>query len=456
MNILYIEDDADIAEVYTLYLHSKFPDLKVFHYLNGAEGFTELANNTEKYSLVISDFNVPGKNGGEIFKFVNGQMLGIPFMILSGQDCSRDENFKSFFQSHVRNAFLLKPCPPEEFIEKVSWCLDTEKDKLKIYLKESKNIDEKVPVNSEVFLKINSIPCDVYVQLSADKYIKIINNDALFSTDIIIKLIAKGVKHFYINKSEISAYSESIAHTVFSLLKTKTSKMDEASKSQLTGKALELVKSNLLKCGFSKAIMDVTEEVINLQVDMIKASPELSKFMDKFQLFRKMNTDHSRLVSFLSVAIVKEIGWDSESTLHKMCLASLFHDVSLSDNFSDKVIDDAAFKQLSPTDQSIFHNHCEESAHIAKNFASVAPGMEQVILEHHELPDGTGFPKGLTAAHVHSLSACLHLADFASYLMWLENFEIEAIREKVALKREFYSKGFYRKPYDALVKVLSK
>jgi response regulator RpfG family c-di-GMP phosphodiesterase len=456
MNILYIEDDPDIAEVYTLYLHSKFPDLKVFHYLNGAEGFAELANNTEKYSLVISDFNLPGKNGGEIFKFVNGQMLGIPFMILSGQDCSRDENFKTFFQSHVRNAFLLKPCPPEEFIEKVNWCLDCEKDKLKIYLKESTNIDEKVPVNSEVFLKINSTPCDVYVKLSTEKCLKIINNNELFSTDIIIKLIAKGVRQFFINKSEISAYSESIAQTVFSLLKTKANKMDETSKSQITGNALEVVKSNLLNCGFSKAILDVTEEVIKLQIDMIKASPELSKFMDKFQLFRKVNTDHSRLVSFLTVAIVKEIGWDSESTLHKMCMASLFHDVSLPDNFPNKVIDDAAFKQLSPTEQTIYHNHSEEAAHIAKNFASVAPGMEQVILEHHELPDGSGFPKGLTAVQVHALSACLHLADFAADIMWQENFVIDAIREKVALKREYYCKGFYRKPYEALVKVLNK
>jgi len=311
-------------------------------------------------------------------------------------------------------------------------------------------------VNSEVFLRINSVPCDVYVKLSSDKFVKVINKEALFSTDVIVKLITKGVKQLFINKSELSLYSESITQTVYAMLKTKAAKLDDMAKSQLTGRALDIVKSNLLKCGFNQSILDVTDEVINLQVDMIKRSPELSKFMDKFQLYRKMNTEHSRLVSFLCVAILKEIGWDSESTLHKMCLASLFHDISLPDDFIAKTAAEDYLKDLSDTDKELYRNHCEESAHLAKNFSSIAPGMEQVILEHHELPDGTGFPKGLTATHVHSLSACLHLADLAADYMWQENFEIAAINEKIVKQKDFYTKGFYRKPYEALLKVLSK
>jgi response regulator RpfG family c-di-GMP phosphodiesterase len=178
--------------------------------------------------------------------------------------------------------------------------------------------------------------------------------------------------------------------------------------------------------------------------------------MDKFQLFRKMNTEQSRLVSFFCVAILKEIGWDSESTLHKMCLASLFHDISLPEDFTKKMTDSDYIKNLSTAENDIYKNHCEESAHLAKNFASIAPGMEQVILEHHELPDGTGFPKGLSATHVHSLSACLHLADLAADYMWQENFEIEKVRSKINSLKDFYSKGFFRKPYDAISKVLSK
>ena len=456
MNILYGEDDTSIAEVYTLYLYSKFPSIQVCHFTNGQEAMIELSNNPDKFSLIICDFYLPGKTGGEIFKYVNGQMLGIPFIVLSGHDCIGDDCFKSFFHSHVRNAFLLKPCPPEEFIEKINWCLETEKDKLKIYLKDSTNIDEKVPVNSGAFLKLNSIPCDVHVKLSSEKFIKIINKNELFSTEVIFKLIAKGVKQFYINKSELSLYGESITQTLYGMLKTKNKKIDDISKSQLASKALDIVKNKLITCGFSQSVLAVTEEVVNLQIDMIQRSPELSEFMEKFQLFRKMSTEHSRLVSFLCVAILKEIGWDSESTLQKMCLACMFHDISLPDDFIKNTTVDNYLNTLSATEKKNYEHHCEESAHLSKNFSSIAPGIEQVILEHHELPDGTGFPKKLTAQHVHALSACLHIADVTADYMWKEDFDIGKVNEMILGQKEFYSKGFYRKPYDALVKVLKK
>lgn len=456
MNVLYIEDDPDIAEVYTHYLHSNFEGMKVHHFIDGHKAFLELSSNLEKFSLVISDYYMPGKDGGEIFKFVNGQMLGIPFIILSGHDCSRDDNFRSFFQTHVRNAFLLKPCPPEEFVEKVKWCLEAESDKLKIYSKPATDVDEKIPVNPESFIKLNSIACDVYLKLGAEKFVKVINKNDLFSTEVILKLIAKGVKYFFINKSELSHYGESVTKSVHVMLVSKNIKMDDVKKSQMTGQALDIVKSNLMKCGFSPAIFEVTEEIINIQMDMIKRSPELSGFMEKFQLFRRMNTEHSRLVCFLCTAILKEIGWDSESTLHKMCLASLFHDISLPEEFGNKLSASEYVKTLADADKKNYELHCEESAHLSKNFSSLAEGIEQVILEHHELPDGSGFPKKLTAMHVHALSACLHLADFVADLMWQHNFDINPIKLEIFSKKEFYSKGVYRKPYDTIIKVLNK
>ena len=42
--------------------------------------------------MVISDFKLPNISGADIFKFVSGQTLGIPSIILSGYDCSKDEN----------------------------------------------------------------------------------------------------------------------------------------------------------------------------------------------------------------------------------------------------------------------------------------------------------------------------------------------------------------------------
>lgn len=174
MRIMYIEDDVNIAEIYSLMINDRFPTLEIEHYENGMKALQELKLKPERYKLVISDFNLTNISGGDIFSFVSRQMLGIPFIILSGIDCSNDPNLKSFFESHVRNAFLLKPASLSELTDKIEWCLDSESDLLKIYNKQPKNNDEKIPIRSDSFMKINSIPCDIYLKLGDDKFIKMI------------------------------------------------------------------------------------------------------------------------------------------------------------------------------------------------------------------------------------------------------------------------------------------
>lgn len=456
MRILYIEDDTNIAEIYTLMIQDRFPSVEISHFENGMKALQELKTSPEKYNLIISDFNLTNISGGEIFKFVSGQMLGIPFIVLSGVDCSSDPNFQTFFTSHVRNALLLKPASAAELTEKIEWCLEGEDDLLKIYNSPAKNNDERIEIRSDTFLKINSIPCDIYLKLSNQKFIKIINKNDIFESILIQKLIMKGVTHFYINRSELSAYGTSILNTFYGLLKSKKHKGDEHSKSQMTNKAIDILKNNLVKCGFNPAILRVADEVASMQVEMIKGTPELNKYLEKYQNFRKINTEHTRLVSYIVVAILQELTWDSDSTLQRMCTAALLHDLSLTDEFLEKLNADETLSNLTDEEKSFYYRHPEESAHIAKHFESIAAGVELYVMEHHELPDGKGFPNKMNYGNIHPLSATLHLADLTADLLWKHNFNIAEVKEQINNKRQYYIRGFYRKPYEALVSTLKQ
>lgn len=454
MNILYVEDDPNIAEIYGLMIKYRFPEAEITYHANGMKALQELKETPEKFDLVISDYKLPNISGADIFQFVSGQMLGIPFIIISGLDCSSDEKFQNFFDSHVRNALLLKPVSVDDLTLKIQWCISGETNLLKIYDQPTVNNDEKIALRSDLFMKINTVPCDIHLRLRDGKFIKIINHDEIFESRLIQKLILKGISHFYVNRSELSKYGESTIGTLHSLLKTKKHKIDETQKSQLTNKAIEVVKGHLLKCGFSETSLGLTDEIINLQLDMIKSSPELNQFLEKFQNFRKVDTDHTRLISYILVTMLKELTWDSESTLHKMCIASLLHDLSIPDNLNDKITKGNQIDDLTDDEKKSYLRHPEESSHLAKHFDSIASGIEQYILEHHELPDGSGFPRKLTYSNVHPLSATLHLADLMADLLWEHDFDIDKIKHELDEKRQFHLRGFYRKPYQALMNTL--
>jgi HD-GYP domain-containing protein (c-di-GMP phosphodiesterase class II) len=289
--------------------------------------------------------------------------------------------------------------------------------------------------------------------LNDGKYIKVINKKEMFERALIQKLILKGVTQFFVNRSELSKYSDSVISSLSGIVKNKKFKGDDIQKSQLNSKAIDLLKGNLIKCGFSEILLEATDEVVDLQLQLIKSSEELSDYLEKYQLFRKSAADHSRIVNYIMVAILKDLTWDSESTLHRMCVASLLHDVTLTDVFYKKILNDSQVNELSEEEQKLFYRHPEESAHLAKNFEKIASGIEQFIVEHHELPDGKGFPRKLTYNHVHPLSTVLHLSDFVADLMMEHDFDMDIVSEKIKEKRTYYLRGFYRKPFEAILRV---
>lgn len=452
LHIMYIEDDLSIAEIYSIMINDILPYSEIHHFKDGLSAKEALVQNPEKFSLIISDYKVPEITGAELFKFVNGQMLGIPFILVSGFDCTKDEGFQNFFNSHVRNVMMVKPVETTELFEKIKWCLNGESNLLKIYNKEAANIDEKVPLNSSTFLKVNLVPCDVYLRLNDGKYVKVINKKEIFERKLIEKLILKGVTQFFVNRSEMSLYANSVTENLNLIIKTKKKKIDEVQKSQLTNKSLDIIKGNLLKCGFSESLIETSDEVIDMQLELIQKNPEFEAFLGKFQNFKKTNTEHTRLVCYIMVSILKDLTWDSESTLHKMSLTAILQDITLPESIIKKNLF-FDLNSLDSEEMKIFFRHPEEAAHIAKNFTTFAGGIEQYILEQHELPDGSGFPNKLNFTKVHPLSATLNVSDYLAHLMWKYNFDDRKISDELMEKKPFYLKGHFRKPYEAACRI---
>lgn len=449
INVLYVEDDPLISEVYSIMITDAIPGCLIEILDDSKKAMEAIKKDPAKYHLIISDQKLINGTGGEIFKFVNGQMLGIPFVLITGFDCTSEPDFKNFFTSHVRNAMVIKPVDEDVLRSKLHWCLEEKTNLVDIYNKDMQNYDEKIPVGAEAVLRLNSIPCDVYLKLRDGKFVKVINKEQIFERKLIEKLIIKGVKQFFVNRSELSRYGDSIFTSLTSNLKLNLHSKDAIKQSQTNSKAINVLKMNLIKCGFSEATMEAVDQIADLQLALIKSAPKLNDFLEKFQLYAKSNADHTRIVNYICVGILKELSWDSESTLEKMSLTVLMHDISL----PERCFNERDHRKYGEIDKKLYLRHPEDSAHVAKNFSSIGMGIDKYIIEHHELPDGSGFPKKLNYNTIHPMSAVLHLADRASDILWSYDYDMDKTIDEIKSLKAFYSRGFYRKPYDALCRV---
>lgn len=114
--ILVAEDEAHIAKAVVTILKKAFPDFEIEHAKNGEDASVLLM--MHNYRLVISDWNMPKKNGDELLKEVRGNeaTAALPFILLTARG-DRDSVVAALKEG--ANDYVVKPFKTPEFIAKI-------------------------------------------------------------------------------------------------------------------------------------------------------------------------------------------------------------------------------------------------------------------------------------------------------------------------------------------------
>jgi len=118
---------------------------------------------------------------------------------------------------------------------------------------------------------------------------------------------------------------------------------------------------------------------------------------------------HSQRVSRLAVALARDMGYE-EQMLDRIELAASLHDISLLGATPALQAGQRDLQSIkAPLDKDHIIGHPEISAALVK-FLPV-PEVMQLILEHHEYYDGSGYPRNLAGEQISMLGHILIVAD---------------------------------------------
>lgn len=115
---------------------------------------------------------------------------------------------------------------------------------------------------------------------------------------------------------------------------------------------------------------------------------------------------HSLNVSILSMMLAKELKAPTP-VIQLVGMGALFHDIG------ELEIPDRIVKSKDPLNKSelaLFQQHCEYGVNIGKKMG-LSPEVLQVILQHHEKVDGSGYPSQAKAAQMSLLSRIVSLVN---------------------------------------------
>lgn len=313
-------------------------------------------------------------------------------------------------------------------------------------------------VRINFFWRFNHTDCDIYLRLSAHKFVKIIHGGDYYDKDIIEKYANKKQTFLYISKNDFERFGARLGTTPF--LGLIDSEDNNLSTEAMVRQTHALLQELVTSVGISESAVKIANMYCDFVVNTtVKKSNRA--LLDLFKNFRERKDylyDHSYLLSCLCAFISKELQWHTSETVEKLCYAALFHDITLKDPELAMVTDvtSAELGGFTPEEVLAYHQHPLVAAKMVKESGGFPLGVEGIIVQHHENVEGNGFPRGLSAAQVSPLVCVFILChDYISEL-YRCNFDAAAASEIIHKMEGRYAHGNYVKVFVAFKKIVNQ
>ena len=146
---------------------------------------------------------------------------------------------------------------------------------------------------------------------------------------------------------------------------------------------------------------------------------------------------HERRVAELASAIGSEMGLD-ESRIEGLHFAAIIHDIGKINIPAEILVRPG---KLTPAEFEIIKTHCQAGHEVVKGIQFPWP-VSQIILQHHERLDGSGYPQGLKGGDILLESRILTVADvveaMSSHRPYRPSLGIEPALQEIEDKRGRY------------------
>lgn len=292
---------------------------------------------------------------------------------------------------------------------------------------------------------------EVHLPVSG-KFVKLNYSEDHF-VDILRKLQQKEVTEVYIKEADCTRLLETIneAMSAKSFYDPKTMQEQRV---EAVNAAMETVKGIINQLGVEPETIKLLKVINGRAMTLLSESPSIFAFIKQFKKNCSEEFLLSLLTNYIMSLVIDKFPWKSEQVKEKGALASLMCDMTLTK-------DD--FKEL----RNWQRNGGELSEKLKRHPADIAETLKKnrllipietitIIEQHHELPDGKGFPFGINANRFNQLSAIFIISQQFSELLHDSGYDYEKRLDIISRIRDKYgSSKVFEKAIEALVLVVN-
>lgn len=446
MKFFFLDNNDQHRQLHRIYLENIFDGCTV-HEFNSIRAMERAFAAGRLPDVVICGAQMRDGDAGMAYELCRKVTKSIPFLLFSQNDPESFKELAGFKSHHSKNTHIAWPCSPAEFREQVSRALFPER-----FGSEPVAAFQKVRLIN--FYRFNQVLCQVFIKLSDRKYVRVFNANIKYTKKELDHLREKGVTHLFIRNDDFHIFQNAFKRRPF--LTSDGSALEDPHEAMALTHTLmqELVK----ELGISEAVVKMVEGSIKHVTQVASKSDSLRELFANYHQKDDYFYDHSFLSAAVSCEILSRLGENTEDARNDIVMASLFHDGLVHNENIARVssMQDQRLNHFTKDEVLDYLRHPSEMADMIKEEKGVSSRATTLIRQHHERPDGQGFPLGLKDTQIDPLSRVFILAHEFVDMMDGHDYDPGMVGVVLEKLRKVYGSGPFQSTMTAFLEVYDR
>lgn len=268
-------------------------------------------------------------------------------------------------------------------------------------------IEEMIPIPIADFLITAACNVDLYVRLSDEKFVQLAKAGTKTSPEQMKAYREKEVSYLWVRKEDYYKLSEQTI--ALAGLAVHKGDLDISHKTHILTTAAKMVFNQLDHMGVGLSLYQDAKMVTEATVTLIQTHRTLSSVFLSLKECSDEILRHSMAVSTLSALIGQALKWEKRTTLEKLALGGLLHDIGKKTLPVELIQKTRAM--MTAEENQLYETHAYRGMQLVLSLGVVPDDVVSIIYEHHENSIGQGFPQRLRDMKMHPLAKVVALAN---------------------------------------------
>jgi len=385
--------------------------------------------------MMFSDSKILEEGSESVYFHLVSNELRIPLIICVGTVSSNFNEEKY----PIVSMFVHKPYGVESLCQLV-------KGLTKEPLSQPSFISVKLPI----LLNFIGKSFDLYVKLSDTNYVKVVKQGEDFTREDSEKFLKKGGTHLHGMMMDSLELLKGYEENLNLLLTSKIGSNEDIVVQTID--ILASVENVAKRLNWTPEAMEAAKNSIDTALRILSRDASLIGVLKK--KLADSNSTYSRHVSLLSYMCCifsQNMSWGGDSVQTKLAMAALLHDLAVEESYYEdiKTWNARASDVKDKLPETIkYRLHPIEAAKLVQSLKSLPLDVEQILSQHHEKKDGSGFPRGITSSRMGQLTIFFNMIEeLVDFIGDGENLETSLVDFKMWGSSN-YDSGQFKKTFD--------